>query len=224
MLTGETWEQTLRTAWDRLRHRIEVLKDFDFAHEHTLQFHFAWEVARLHRFDDSLTVRFEVWCGVDPDGDSIYLDLLLWKDPAFKIAVEMKAPLKKRTGSPSATTQYRRDFYKDLHRLTHLVENGWEGIRRGMFLAVVNERGYVVRNRQRVNEPYATYHGTQILAGTMIPVCPGPNGCEYDLRMPGNPFVWNWSLESIGGHVQPSSGMAHFWLEPIPVYPRQALT
>ncbi len=49
-LTNETWETAIRDAWYAVRDRIEVKQDLDFAHEHTLQFHLAWEVARLTGF------------------------------------------------------------------------------------------------------------------------------------------------------------------------------
>jgi hypothetical protein len=40
-LGPELWEGTLRTAWARLRDRVEVAGDLQFNHEHTLQFHLA---------------------------------------------------------------------------------------------------------------------------------------------------------------------------------------
>lgn len=220
MLTEADWENSLRAAWERLRERVEVRRDLEFAHEHTLQFHLAWELARLHRFSESLRVRFELLCGLDSHKEIIRTDLILWTDPKFKIAVEMKAPIRSESGQPSAMTFFRMAFYRDIDRLRHLVETKHNGIRRGMFLAVVNERGYVVRGRQTMNRPYATYHGTEIRNGTTIPPCPGPNGCEHALTMPGNAVRWNWSCESRNGQLVPTQGMRHFWLEPIPVYPR----
>lgn len=220
MLTDSNWEKSLRAAWEQLRRRVEVVRDLDFAHEHTLQFHFAWELARLHGFPDSLQVRFEILCGIDSHEEVIRTDLLLWTDPNFKIAVEMKAPIRSESGKNSAMTFFRMAFYRDIDRLRHLVETKHNGIRCGMFLAVVNERGYVVRGRQAVNQPYATYHGTRLEAGTTIPPCPGPNGCEHALIMPGNALRWNWSCESRNGQLVPVQGMRHFWLDPMPVYPR----
>lgn len=216
MLDETTWEKTLRTAWDCLRDRVEIQRDLEFSHEHTLQFHLAWEVARLTGFSDSLGVRFEMYCGEDAHDETIRLDLLFWTNPKFKIAVEMKAPIRSEWGSNSAITMFRMGFYRDLDRLRHLVETRRDGIQRGMFFAVVNERGYVVRGRQRVNEVYATYHGTRLEAGARIPACPGPNGCDYELVMPGNPVAWRWSVDERRDPVVPRSGMRHFWLEPIP--------
>lgn len=58
-------EEAIANAWANLRDRVESKRDLDFDHEFTLQFHFAWEVARLFNFSDSLKVRFEVLCGKD---------------------------------------------------------------------------------------------------------------------------------------------------------------
>jgi len=160
-----------------------------------------------------------VLCGKDADGETIRVDLLLWTDPAFKIVVEMKAPLRSDEGSNSAMTQMRMRFYRDLDRMRHLVDTKWQGIQRGMFLAVVNEPGYVVFGRQRKNEGYATYDGTRLDAGAVIPSAPGRNGCPYDLRMPGHLIEWRWLCEREGGRVRRRRDMKHFWLEPIAVYP-----
>lgn len=219
MLTEETWEKTLIEAWRCVRDRVEVKRDLEFAHEHTLQFHFAWEVGRLLSFSERFGVRFEVLSGKDAHGETIRTDLVLWTEPKFKIAVEMKAPIRSEGGSNSAMTSTRMAFYRDLDRLRHLAETARDGIRRGMFLAVVNERGYVIEGRQKVNAVYATYHGTQLAPRMRIPACPGPNGCDYELVMPANQIAWDWRAKTQAGSVIPAHGMKHFWLEPIPVYP-----
>jgi len=220
MLTESSWEQTLRSAWESVRDRVELRHDLEFSHEHTLQFHFAWEVGRLLAYSQSFQVRFEVYCGEDTHEESIRVDLILWTDPTFKIVVEMKAPIRSESGMNSAMTYGRMAFYRDIDRLRHLVERDRDGIQRGMFLAVVNERGYVVRGRQTVNEPYATYDGTRLQSSVIVPACPGSNGCEYPLTMPANAIVWRWPSESRDGRIVPSRGMRHFWLEPIAVYAR----
>lgn len=144
-------EEVIDKAWASIRDRVESKRDLDFDHEFTLQFHLAWEVARLFSFSDSLNVRFEFPCGKDTDGETIRLDLLLWTDPEAKVAVELKAPVRSETGKNSAMTQFRMRFYRDIHRLRHLVTSRHSGIRLGVLLAVVNERGYVVERFQRVN-------------------------------------------------------------------------
>jgi hypothetical protein len=114
VLSPTTWENVLTRAWERVRDQVEVTGELRFAHEHTLQFHFAWEVARLCGFQDSLSVRFEVLCGVDSHGETIRTDLLFWSDPKFKIAVEMKAPIRSESGMNSAMTYTRMAFYRDV--------------------------------------------------------------------------------------------------------------
>ena len=78
-------EEIIDKAWANLRDRVESKRDLDFDHRVHLQFHFAWEVARLFNFSDSLKVRFEVPCGKDSDGETIRLDLLVWTDPQAKV-------------------------------------------------------------------------------------------------------------------------------------------
>src|SRR5215470_10410287 len=134
MLSEANWQKTLTDAWERVRDRVEVTRDLGFAHEHTLQFHFAWEVGRLLGFAQ-LDVRFEMLCGKDAHGETIRGDLVLWTDPNFKVVAEMKAPVRSGAGSNSAMTFMRMAFYRDLDRLRHLVETGRDGIQRGLFLA-----------------------------------------------------------------------------------------
>ena len=134
-------EEAIDKAWASLRERVESKQNLDFDHEFTLQFHLAWEVARIFNFSDSLNVRFEIPCGKDADGEMIRLDLLLWTDPEAKVAVELKSPMRSEAGKNSAMTQFRMRFYRDIHRLNHLVTVRHSGIRLGVLLAVVNEKG-----------------------------------------------------------------------------------
>ncbi len=211
-----TLHDAIAAGWSRLCERVEVQRDLDFDHEFTLQFHLAWEVARLLGFSDALGVRFEVPCGCDADGETIRLDLLLWTDPEAKVAVELKAPVRSETGKNSAMTQFRMRFYRDLHRLRHLVESRHNGISSGCFVAVVNERGYVSERNQRVNLGYRTYHGTVVTAGAMVPPDSGPNGYRYPLKMPAHDVCWDWECEAaLDGALTPVGGRRHFWLKPI---------
>lgn len=206
-------------AWQRLCNRVETQRNLDFDHEFTLQFHLAWEVARSFSFSDELNVRFEVPCGRDTNGEVIRLDLLFWTNPEAKVAVELKAPIRSVSGMNSAMTQFRMRFYRDLDRLRHLTESKTNGITLGCFLAVVNEKGYLLERAQRVNLPYRTYHGVCIPAGVVIPSVPGPNGYPYELRMPPHQVSWKWMCETIEADVRQVNGMRYFWLHPIFVNP-----
>lgn len=218
---GETLDLqgAIRQAWTRLCERVEVTRDLEFDHEFTLQFHLAWEVARILGFPDNLGVRFEVPCGRDSDGQAIRLDLLLWTDPEAKVAVEIKAPVRSESGKNSAMTQFRMRFYLDLHRLRYLVETRCHGITSGCFLAVVNEKGYVVERRQRMNLGYRTYHGEVVKAGSEIAPDAGPNGHKFPLKMPMHEIKFEWECDVDRGDVRPIRGMRHYWLRPILVLP-----
>lgn len=150
---------TIRSAWGAVRNHVEIERDFDFEHEHTLQFHLAWEIGRILGFPSELNVRFEVRTHAPPSRGIIQTDIVLWTDPNFRIALELKAPTKSAPNSPSAMTQGRMAFYKDIDRLCFLVGNRSSRIHRGMFLAVANERGYVMLQKQHKNLVYDTFHG-----------------------------------------------------------------
>lgn len=193
-------------AWRAVQKLVEGPDGFRFDHEFTLQFHFAWELARVFGFSDDLAVRFEVPCGKDLNGEVIRLDLLLWTDPKAKLAIELKAPLRSDTGMNSAMTQFRMRFYRDLHRLRHLVETSHDGIVAGVFLAVVNERGYVVERGQTVNAAYRTYHGIRVAASMTIPATPPPNGYPFEMRMPAHEIAWVWGCREVGARMECAEG------------------
>lgn len=202
-------------AWQDLQRLVEADPDIPFDHEFSFQFHLTWGVARLFNFAQDLNVRFEVPCGKDADGETIRPDLLLWKDPTAKVAVELKAPLRSEDGSNSAMTQFRMRFYRDIHRLRYLVESHHRGICTGVFLAVVNEKGYVLERNQRVNAEYRTYHGVRVPPAAGIPATQGPNGYPHEMRMPRHEITWSWGCQPSARGVELLPGMKHFWLEPI---------
>lgn len=219
VLSPETWETVIGDAWRSIRDRVEVRRDLEFSHEHTVQFHLAWEVARLLGFGPDLQVMFEVRTVAPKPRGVIQTDIILWTDPEFRIAVELKAPDRSEEGSNSAMTHGRMAFYKDIDRLRYLVETPSLKIRRGMFLAVVNELGYVTYRQQRKNLDYNTFDGTTVEGGRHIPATDGRNGCPYPLQMPAHSVCWRWEHERREGRIVPRSGMRYYWLAPIAVFP-----
>jgi hypothetical protein len=218
-LTHETWETMIRDAWSVVRNRVEVGQDLEFAHEHTLQFHLAWEVARLTGFSPNLHVRFEVRTVAPAPRGTILTDIIFWTDPEFRVAVELKAPVRSGDGSNSAMTHGRMAFYKDIDRLRYVVETPSTRVKRGMFLAVVNELGYVTHRQQHKNLGYNTFHQTTVDGGALIPATDGRNGCPYPLEMPFHPIRWTWDCQVEGGRILPAAGVRHYWLTPIAVLP-----
>jgi len=214
-----TSEAVICQAWEAMRDRVEIKKDLEFAHEHTLQFHFAWEVARVTGFGGNLEVRFEFRTEAPKPRGVIQTDLIFWTDPEFRIAVELKAPIRSKKGANSAMTHGRMAFYKDIDRLRYLVETPASNVRMGFFLAVVNELGYVTHRQQHTNLEYNTFHETQVEGGITIPPTPGRNGCPYHLQMPFHPICWKWDCENREGRIFPASKMRHYWLAPISVSP-----
>lgn len=219
-LTHDSWEKTISEAWQAVRDRVEVRRDLDFSHEHTLQFHLAWEIARLFGFSPSLQIRFEVRTVAPTPRGAIFTDIVFWTNPDFRIAVEMKAPDRSDEGSNSAMTHGRMAFYKDLDRLRYVLGVPELKIRRGIFLAVVNELGYVTKRQQWKNLVYDTFDGTTVEAGTTIPATEGRNGCPYPLQMPEHSVSWRWDCERRGESIIPATGNRYYWLTPIPVFPK----
>lgn len=218
-LTRDNWEKAISEGWRAVHDRVEVRRDFEFSHEHTLQFHLAWEVARLFGFSPDLQVRFELRTIAPKPRGTILTDIIFWTNPEFRIAVELKAPDRSEDGSNSRMTHGRMAFYKDLDRLRYLVDTPSLKIRRGIFLAVVNELGYVTHRQQRKNLDYNTFDGTSVDAGRLIPATEGRNGCPYPLQMPAHSISWRWECERSGGTITPASGKRYYWLAPIPVFP-----
>jgi hypothetical protein len=219
-LTPDNWENKISEAWHTIRNRIEDRRDLDFSHEHTLQFHLAWEVARLFEFSPCLQVRFEVRTVAPKPRGAIFTDIVFWTDPEFRIAVELKAPTRSDKGSNSAMTHGRMAFYKDLDRLRYILDVPELKIRRGIFLAVVNELGYVTKRQQYKNLVYDTFDGTTIAAATIIPATEGRNGCPYPLQMPEHSVSWRWKCERCDRAIIPATGNMYYWLTPIPVFPK----
>ena len=220
-LAPDTWESIICSAWDAVRDRVETKRDLEFAHEHTLQFHFAWEVARMVQFSDNLQVRFEIRSVAPEPRGVIQTDLMFWTNPDFRIAVEVKAPIRSESGANSAMTHGRMAFYKDIDRLRYLVEDPTSKVQRGVFLAVVNEIGYVAHGQQWKNLEYRTFQETHVEARTVIAATSGRNGCLYPLEMPCHPIEWIWECENKNGRVVPRAGFRHFWLKPIAILPRE---
>lgn len=123
----------------------------------------------------------------------------------------------------TAMTQFRMRFYRDIHRLRHLIESRKHAIVSGYFVAVVNEKGYIVERGQRVNLAYRTYHGTVLPASHVVPPDLGPNGYKYELKMPPHEIRWEWLCDGAGRDIAPAQGMRHFWLTPIFVGMRGAV-
>jgi hypothetical protein len=210
-----TLRKAILIAWSRLRDRVEITKDLSFNHEFTLQFHLAWEVAQVLGFPNNLGVLFEVPCDCDDNGERIRLDLLMWTNPKAKVAIELKAPVRSETGSN--TTQSRMRFYRDIHRLRHLVDSRYLDIVSGYFLAVVNERSYVVAGVKQRNVAYKTYHGTVVPRSHRIPPDHGPNGCKFLLKMPSHQIKFDWLCHGSGVNISKAPGMQYFWLKPIAI-------
>ena len=210
----DTWEAAISAGWRVVQDRIEIRHDLDFAHEHTLQFHLAWEVARLFGFSSDFQVRFEVRAVAPKPRGAILTDIIFWTDPEFRVAVELKAPDRSEDGSNSRMTHGRMAFYKDVDRLRFLVDTPSLKIRRRVFLAVVNELVYVTHRQQWKNLDYNTFDGTNVEVGRLLTATEGRNGCPYPLRMPAHSLSWRWECERSGGTIMPAAGNRYYWLAP----------
>ncbi len=164
-LTHDTWESAIRDAWSAVRNRVEVTRDLGIA---------TCARGRSH---------------------AILTDIICWTDLEFRVAVEVKAPVRSEEGSNSAMTHGRMAFYKDIDRLRYVVGSTSTKVKRGMFLAVVNELGYVTHRQQRKNLDYNTFHETTVQGGAVLAATEGRNGCPWHdvqalLRRNASTLAW----------------------------------
>lgn len=215
MIDANNVDQLVTTAFANIRNEVESGVR-PLASEHTLRLLFTWELGRLLNYDPSYTFDLEWQAFGDIDGKDTFLDLLVWTDPEFKLAVEFKLPKRSPTGSNSPITNTRAKMCRDVSRLSHLVRNDINGIKLGYFLAAVNEPSYLIEGRKKVNAHYRVFHGATYEAGVVLEAGKGSNAVHRPLPFPDHPIVFRWDgFRPIGARADITGRFA--WLEPIRV-------
>ena len=187
--------------------------------ESTFRFLFAWELGRLLEFTPDYRVDFEWHAYSSIDTDDKFLDLLVYTDPKFKIALEFKLP-KSTVHHKSNTTQTRAKICRDISRLNFLVTNKINFIQLGFLLCATNEGDYLSVGRKTTNPQYKTYQGTVYFPGAILPKGEKPNGIERELIFPNHEIRFEWQgIEKKGITQIGYRPRGHFaWLKPIKIY------
>lgn len=187
--------------------------------EKALTFLFVWELGRLLEYSPAYRSDFEWNAYADVDSEDTFLDLLVYTDPNFKVALEFKFP-KSSGGSRTGQTQGRAKIIRDISRLSYLVQQNINSVRLGYFICATNEGPYLSKGRKTENTQYMTYHGYTYPAGIVIPPGTKPNGIERELYLPKHEVSFQCEgMEDKGVNTTrfvPSGRFA--WLKPIKVW------
>ena len=193
--------------------------DLPLSSESTFRFLFAWELGRTLKFAPEYRFDFEWNAYSSSDGDDTFLDLLVYTDPSFKIALEFKLP-KSSALHQSNSTQTRAKICRDISRLSYLVQQRLNSIHLGYFLCATDEGSYLAEGHKSSNVQYKTYHETVYNSGFIIPKGEPPNGIARELPFPGHEVRFEWQgIERKGvltDRIGPKGRFA--WLKPIKVY------
>ncbi len=214
-ITEKTSDDIVHAVWRAIREDVES-RQAPLSSERTLTFRFAWEIGRELQFQHTYRFDFEWDAYSSLDSEDKFLDLLVYTDPGFKVALEFKLP--KRAGrSPSAHTYIRGLICRDISRLSHLVRHRINSVQRGYFICATDEGAYLSEGRKHVNPQYKTYQGTVYASGTVIPKGAGSNAMTRDLPFPRHEIHFDWEgVEEVGVTVtrlRPNGRFA--WLKPI---------
>lgn len=216
-ITSTSVDNLIGSAFGNIQTGVES-GNYPLAGEHTLRFLFAWELGRLLDFSDRYRFDFELEVFAKMDTDDRFLDLVMWTDPEYRVAIEFKFP--KRGTSGSNTTQTRAKICRDISRLSYLVEQAILSIKVGYFLCATNEGSYLTEGRKERNVQYKTHQGMVYSPGTVLPAGESPNGILRPLRFPDHEVRFEWEgVKDTGLTVRRLAPEGRFaWLEPIKVY------
>jgi hypothetical protein len=219
MLSPETVDAYIFGISKNIRESVESDK-FPLSSEDTFKFLFAWELGRMIGFPSEYKVDFERDIYSSLGTDDKFLDLLIWTDPSFKIALEFKLPKRSQAGSNTGQTQIHAKVCRDISRLSYLVRNRVDSIGAGYFLCATNEGAYLTEGNKRVNRQYKMHHGMVYPPGTVLEKGKLPNGIPRELQFPNHEIRFEWQgIEDkrvIAPRLAPQGRFA--WLKPIKIW------
>jgi len=132
--------------------KIKVESGYFLSSEKTLCFLFAMELYK--KIGDSLVIDFENQCYGSLQGSSKYLDLLVYTNQNYKVAIEFKLPKKSNNGS-SNQAKTREAIYRDIARLYWLKNNSINA-KSSYFLMATNEDAYLNNSGIIKNKSFLT--------------------------------------------------------------------
>ncbi|MGD0178007.1 MAG: hypothetical protein ABSA50_02095 [Candidatus Bathyarchaeia archaeon] len=211
-INSETADELIRGVTLKIRQNVESGIS-PLSSESTFRFLFAWELGRANEFSPDYRFDFEWNAYSSLDSEDTFLDLLVYTDPTFKVALEFKLP-KSSDFHMTNSTQTRAKICRDISRLNYLVRKQLNSIRLGYFLCATNEGAYLTEGRKTSNIQYKTYNGTAYQPNEMIPKGRPPNGIQRDLLFPNHIVRFEWEgTESTRNRLQMKGRFA--WLTPI---------
>jgi hypothetical protein len=181
--------------------------------ESSFRFLFAWELGRAIEFSCDYRFDFEWNAYSSLDSEDTFLDLLVYTDPSFKVALEFKLP-KSSDLHMTNSTQTRAKICRDISRLSYLVREHLNSIRVGYFLCATDEGAYLTEGRKTSNVQYKTYQGVVYEPNAIIPAGKPPNGIARNLLFPNHTVRFEW--EGIEPTRRQITGR-FAWLTPIRV-------
>ena len=199
-LTPETAGVVIRESWQAVINRVEA--GHTLSSEKALCFLFAMEVR--DRCGPHTQVDFENQCYEELQGESKYLDLLLYTDPQSKVAIEFKLPKKSQYGNTVQTTT-RAKVYRDLARLSYLRKNSLQACA-CFFLMASDEDAYLNNSSIKKHPDFITRQGHTITAGNQL-IAEGLPLTDVACR-----FHWT-NIQRLGEKWSHTGRFA--WLEPI---------
>lgn len=153
----------INNAWDKVIKKVED-DGYPMSSEKTLVFSFMME---LYKLLPNVKFDFEYQAYNDISGKDKFLDLLIYLEENYKVALEFKLP-KSINGNNSNQTETRKNIYRDILRLNYLIENKVNNIKKGYFLCGVNEAAYLNQGTANRYKECQVYDGRVIKVGVPL--------------------------------------------------------
>lgn len=192
-------------TWAMVKEKIE--NGHPLSSEKTLIFLFTRYLLRFFEYDSTLVIDFESQPYGNLQGESKYLDLLIYTNKSYKVALEFKLPKKNSNGN-SNQTQTRKGVYRDIARLNYLIQEKVNDIKVGVFLFACNEDAYLNNDNIkkypdfRTKESHVHHPSINLLVDGLI--------------LPDKGFEFHWEnirFDNLSGKYMKSGSFAY--LKPI---------
>lgn len=153
----------INNAWNNVIKKVED-DGYPMSSEKTLVFSFMME---LYKLLPNVKFDFEYQAYNYISGKDKFLDLLIYLEEKYKVAIEFKLP-KSINGNNSNQTDTRKNIYRDILRLNYLIKNEVNNIKKGYFLCGVNEAAYLNQGTATKHKECQVYNGYVVKRETVL--------------------------------------------------------